>query len=92
MTQLEAAVKNKITPEMKSVAESENVSEDYILKGIQAGEIIIPKNINHKIKKVCGIGRGLRTKVNVNLGTSPVHMNIKEEISMSLMRPSNYLL
>ena len=80
MTQLEAALKNKITPEMKIVARKENLSVEYIKEGIKSGEIIIPKNINHKIRNICGIGKGLRTKINVNIGTSPVHMNIGEEI------------
>ncbi len=64
MTQLEAALKNKITPEMKIVARKENLSVEYIKEGIKSGEIIIPKNINHKIRNICGIGKGLRTKIN----------------------------
>ncbi len=80
MTQLEAALKNNITDEMEAVAKKENLSPEYIKEGIKKGEIIIPKNINHKIKNICGVGKGLRTKVNVNIGTSPVQMDIDEEI------------
>jgi len=80
MTQLEAALKNKVTPEMQAAAKNENVPVEFILDRIKSGQIIIPKNINHKIKNICAIGNGLRTKVNVNIGTSPVHMEIDEEI------------
>ncbi|MBU1076811.1 MAG: phosphomethylpyrimidine synthase ThiC [Spirochaetes bacterium] len=80
MTQLESARKNMITKEMKEIAKKENVTVEYIKEGIKNGEIVIPKNKNHKIKQICGIGRGLKTKINVNLGTSPVHMNLNEEM------------
>ncbi len=80
MTQLESAKKNRITPEMKIMAKKENVSIPYVLEKIKTGELIITKNKKHKIKNLCGIGKGLRTKINVNIGTSPVHMNLNEEI------------
>ena len=80
MTQLESAKQNKITNEMKIAAKKENLPAAFIMEGIKKGEIIIPKNKNHKIKNICGIGMGLRTKINVNIGTSPVHMNLDEEI------------
>lgn len=80
MTQLESALKGIITGEMKYIAKKENMDVQYIKEGIKKGEIIIPKNKNHKIKNICGIGKGLSTKINVNIGTSPVHMNLNEEI------------
>lgn len=80
MTQLEAAKKNIITREMKIIAQKENIDETYILNKIKCGEIVIPKNKNHKIKNICGIGRGLKTKINANIGSSPVHMDLTEEI------------
>ncbi len=69
-TQMEAAKKGIITPEMKAVAEKENVAEDIIMKRIAAGTVVIPCNVNHKSISPEGIGEGLRTKINVNLGIS----------------------
>ncbi len=80
MTQREAALKNKITEEMKIVSKNENIDLQTLVEKMQRGEVIIPKNKNHKIKRISGIGKGLKTKINVNIGTSPVHMDIKEEI------------
>jgi len=80
VTQKEAAEKGIITEEMKKVAEAEGISVEFIKEYIQKGEIVIPKNKKHNIKKLCGIGKGLSTKVNANIGSSPVHMNLKEEI------------
>ncbi len=81
MTQREAALKNKITEEMKIVSKNENIDLQTLVEKMQRGEVIIPKNKNHKIKRISGIGKGLKTKINVNIGTSPVHMDIKEEIA-----------
>ena len=70
MTQLEAAKKGIITEQMKKVANDENKDEKYILSKIKEGKIVIPANINHKNLSPKGIGEGLTTKVNVNLGSS----------------------
>ncbi len=70
MTQLEAAKNQIITNEMKYVAKSENLHEDFIVNKIKEGKIVIPANINHKNLNPVGIGEGLTTKVNVNLGSS----------------------
>jgi len=80
MTQKEHAEKDIITEEMKIVAQNEDVSAEFIKEGIKKGEIVIPKNKKHKIKKLCGIGKGLSIKVNANIGASPLHLNIAEEI------------
>lgn len=69
-TQMEAAKDGFVTDQMKIVAKKENVSEDYIRKMVAKGEIVIPCNKNHKSISPEGIGRGLRTKINVNLGIS----------------------
>ncbi len=70
MTQLLAAKKGIITKEMEFVANEENLDKKYILNKIKEGKIVIPANINHKNLKPKGIGEGLTTKVNVNLGSS----------------------
>lgn len=69
-TQMEAAKHGFVTDEMKIVAEKEDVSTDYLLEKIAIGEIIIPRNKNHNSISPEGIGTGLKTKINVNLGIS----------------------
>jgi len=70
MTQLELARKGIVSPQVKHIAEKEGVETDFILQGLVEGKIIIPANINHVNLTPCGIGAGLRTKVNANIGTS----------------------
>ena len=69
-TQMEAAKKGIITPEMKTVAEKEYKTPEEIMNSVAKGEVCIPCNINHKSISAEGIGAGLRTKINVNLGIS----------------------
>ena len=69
MTQIEAARAGKITPEMEQVAKKEHRPVEFIMEGLKKGTIVIPKNKNHDIEAV-GIGEGLKTKVNANIGTS----------------------
>ena len=78
MTQLEDARKNIITEQMKEVALKENVSEEFILKSVAEGKIVIPSNINRNIS-ASGIGAGLRTKVNATIGTSTDIIDFDEE-------------
>jgi len=80
MTQLEQALKGNITPQMKSVAENEKLDAEFIRKGIAEGNIVIPANINHVNLKPYGIGKGLRTKVNANFGTSSDYGSIQTEL------------
>ena len=80
MTQLEQARKNKITPQMKRVAREEGQSPEFIRQKIAQGRIVIPYNKNHRPKKVYGIGEGLTTKVNANIGTSSDFSKIKTEL------------
>ena len=69
-TQMEAGKKGIITPQMKTVAEKENIDVSEIMKAVAEGTVAIPANINHKSLSAEGIGSGLRTKINVNLGIS----------------------
>jgi phosphomethylpyrimidine synthase len=80
MTQIEAARKKRITPQMRSVAKEEGTSLEKIRKGLTEGKIIIPHNRRHKGIKLCGLGKDLRTKVNANIGTSPEQASLKEEL------------
>ena len=80
MTLMEQAKNNVVTKEVEEVAKYEQVSTDFILKGISEGTIVIPKNIKRIQKLPRAIGAGLKTKINANLGTSPDHISIEEEL------------
>ncbi len=67
---METARKGRITAEMEAVARDERKDVEEIRQGIASGEIVIPVNRSHRNVKPVGIGKGLRTKVNANLGTS----------------------
>jgi phosphomethylpyrimidine synthase len=70
MTQLESARKGTITPQMEAVARYEGVNAEFIRKGVAEGTIVIAANTRHSSLTPCGIGKGLSTKVNANIGTS----------------------
>ena len=78
MTQLTEARSGNITEEMKHVAEIEGVTEEFIRDSVAKGTIVIPNNVNRDIE-ACGIGAGLRTKVNATIGTSTDIVNFDEE-------------
>ncbi len=81
MTQLEFAKKGKITEEMFFVAQAEGKKPEEIRELVALGRAIIPRNINHRnLEKFCGIGEGLKVKINTNIGTSFDYVNIEEEI------------
>ncbi len=69
-TQMEAAKKGIITEVMSIVAKKEQFSEEKLRELVACGRIAIPANINHKSLSPEGIGEGLKTKINVNLGVS----------------------
>ena len=80
MTQLEYAGNNIITPLMKRIAKDEGLKPRQILNLVKEGKVVIPANKNHLLKKPCGIGKGLRTKINANIGTSTDKSEINDEI------------
>ena len=80
MTQLEKARKGQITEEMKVAARTEKVAPEYIRDGLVDGTIVICRNIKHKTIKPLAIGKGLRTKVNANIGTSKDHSDVSLEL------------
>ncbi len=79
MTQLEYARDGKITTEMTAVAASENLEETALAAAIAAGFVVIPANRNHKNLRPIGIGKGLKTKINANIGTSGDFSSIEDE-------------
>jgi phosphomethylpyrimidine synthase len=80
MTQLEAARAGQVTVEMKQIAEYEGLEAEDIRQGVARGVIVIPANINHANLRPRGIGKGLSTKVNANIGTSSDYGNAETEL------------
>ncbi|MFO0683575.1 MAG: phosphomethylpyrimidine synthase ThiC [Sandaracinus sp.] len=83
VTQLEHARLGIVTPEMKRVAEKElHLTAEQVRDEIAAGRMIIPANkvhLGHKLDAMA-IGRATRTKINANLGASPVSSGTDEEV------------
>ena len=69
-TQMDAARKGILTKEMKAVAQKEQFDEKELMKLVAEGKVAIPANKNHTCIEPNGIGSMLKTKINVNLGTS----------------------
>ena len=68
------------TNEMKKVARDEGKSIEQIVKALASGRVVIPRNVKRDNVEVKGIGEGLRTKINANVGTSPDYANIEDEV------------
>ena len=80
MTQLELAREGKISPQMSLVAKNEGVKAELIRRGVAEGTIVIPANIRHANIVPCGIGQGIKTKVNANIGTSSDFGDVDTEL------------
>jgi phosphomethylpyrimidine synthase len=80
MTQIKEARKGNITGSMRDVAKEEGVSPEFLQKLVAEGKVVIPVNPNHSPIHAVGIGEGLRTKVNVNIGTSQDFPEVKDEL------------
>lgn len=79
-TQMEAARKGILTEQMKKVALKEKIDEGKLMQLMAEGRIIIPSNKNHTSIDAEGIGEGLKTKINVNLGISKDCRDFDSEI------------
>ena len=80
MTQLELAQKGIVSPQMEAVAQYEGIEAEFVRQGVAQGTIVIPANTEHTNLVPCGIGQGLKTKVNANIGTSSDHGNTETEL------------
>jgi len=80
MTVLEAAKAGKITPEIEAAAADEKIKPDDLMRLIADGEAIVCKNLNRANCKALAIGKGLRTKVNANIGTSGDKIDADQEM------------
>jgi phosphomethylpyrimidine synthase len=80
MTQLEIARDGVVSPQMEVVAQREGVAREFIGEGLARGTIVLPANVSRVQALPCAIGRGLRTKVNANIGTSSDYADIDVEL------------
>ncbi len=79
-TQMDAARKGIVTPQLKTVAEKEKMSVEALMALVAEGKVAIPANKLHTALSPEGVGLNCRTKINVNLGVSPEHNNHEEEL------------
>jgi len=82
---MEYAKRGVVTDEMRFVAENEGVSLNDLRQRIARGTAIITKNIVRSDVQAMGIGEGLRTKVNANIGTSPDVCDPQLEVEKALV-------
>ncbi len=79
-TQMNAARQGIVTSQMRDVLAVEPISEQALLEKMAAGKIVIPANKNHANLIGKGVGEGLQTKINVNLGVSEDCCNLDMEM------------
>lgn len=79
-TQMEAAKKGILTDQMKRVAEKEHMDPQLLMERVAQGKVAIPANVNHKSLLAEGVGLGLSTKINVNLGISRDCPDVDKEL------------
>jgi len=83
VTQLEHARLGVVTPQMRRVAEREpHLTPEQVRDEVAAGRMVIPANVNHLRHRLdpMAIGRASRTKINANMGASPVSSGTSEEV------------
>ena len=79
MTQREAALAGRITPEMEQAARAEGLAPEVIRDGLARGTLVVPANPGHQGLKPVAIGTGVRVKINANIGTSPHDISLEKE-------------
>ncbi len=79
MTQLEFARRNEVTPEMEAVALEEGMPVQEVVAGLVAGTLVVPANRNHPGLTPKAVGKGTTVKVNANIGTSPLRVDMAVE-------------
>ena len=88
MTQREYALAGQISAEMRVAAEAERVPVAALMTGLERGDIALVKNIRRGIKPLA-MGKGIRTKINVNLGTSARDSSMEAELEKMRMAVSH---
>jgi phosphomethylpyrimidine synthase len=88
MTQIEKAKKGNISLQLRKIAKAEGIPPEHLRELLASGKVVIPWNPIHAPARLSGIGKGLRTKVNVNLGTSkdfPALATELKKVAISLL-------
>ncbi|MDI3502759.1 MAG: phosphomethylpyrimidine synthase [Archaeoglobi archaeon] len=80
MTQIEEARKGRITEEMEYIAKVEGIRAEDLMKNVARGYTVILRNVAHKNVKPVAVGRGVRVKINANIGTSRDIVDVEREI------------
>ncbi|MDD1763866.1 MAG: phosphomethylpyrimidine synthase [Methanobacteriaceae archaeon] len=84
MTQMEQARKGQLTNEIRKIADIEGLSSQKLLNRVATGKIVIPCNVNRDTSPL-GVGKGLTTKINANVGSSPELEDPLEEVKKALL-------
>ncbi len=79
MTQLEQARRGNVTPEMELVARVEGMDVAVVLARVADGSLVIPANRQHSNLIAMGVGKGTSVKINANIGTSPLRVDLDIE-------------
>ncbi|MEC4685701.1 MAG: phosphomethylpyrimidine synthase ThiC [Nitrospirota bacterium] len=79
MTRIESAKSGEITEEVRRCAELESISPEILSRDIAEGVTVILRNNIHQIEPVA-VGKGLKTKINANIGTSKDRISFEEEM------------
>jgi phosphomethylpyrimidine synthase len=81
MTILDEVRRGTIPPEVREVAADEGVAVGLLGESVARGHVVIPANRRRKARRLVGIGKGLRTKVNANIGTSRDYPELEAELA-----------
>ena len=79
MTQREAALAGKITKAMTQAARKEGLAPEVIRQGLLSGTLVVPANPGHGNLSPVAIGKGVKVKINANIGTSPHDVSLEKE-------------
>jgi phosphomethylpyrimidine synthase len=80
MTRKQQAERGIISDELRAAALHEGLAPETIREGLAAGRVVIPRNVNRNYPRIRAVGHGTRTKVNANIGASPLHSDLDEEL------------
>ena len=80
MTRKQQAERGIISDELRAAALHEGLAPETIREGLAAGRVVIPRNVNRNYPRIRAVGHGTRTKVNANIGASPLRSNLDEEL------------
>lgn len=81
MNQMRVARSGQITSQVRKVAQDEGLDPETVAQGVADGQIVVPHNTKRTLPRPMGIGKGLRTKVNANVGTSTDRSQLNQELA-----------